>query len=299
MRTILRRREESQSLLCLRLKSTDRGFSRIAAIASAGPLLVAIGFLNQPGTAQSTETRAEFEAASIKPFPHPVTENSTSYNAWRAMARSSSRGRFNLVMVTLKGLVLAAYDVNDFQIVGGPSWMDNDGYDVVAKAGSDATYTQMKPMLQTLLADRFKLALHRESKELPVYELSVAKGGPKIVATKEGSCAPLDLSGPPPPLGTKICGGVARRLYELTSYAVSMPEFVGYLAAIMGRPVIDKTGFKDRFDVDLKFDPCSTPGGLGGATPPGLQDQLGLRLQSAKGPVEVLVIDHAERPTAN
>jgi uncharacterized protein (TIGR03435 family) len=95
-----------------------------------------------------------------------------------------------------------------------------------------------------------------------------------------------------------------------------MPEFAGYLAAIMGRPVIDKTGFKDRFDVDLKFDPCSTPGGLGGTSPgpngggcadfssypsvsAGLQEQLGLRLQSAKGPVEVLVIDHAEKPTGN
>jgi uncharacterized protein (TIGR03435 family) len=96
-----------------------------------------------------------------------------------------------------------------------------------------------------------------------------------------------------------------------------MTEFAGYLAAIVGRPVIDKTGFKDRYDVDLKFDPCSTPGGLGGASPPGpnsggcaefssypsiseaVQEQLGLRLQSAKGPVEVLVIDHAEKPTAN
>jgi uncharacterized protein (TIGR03435 family) len=71
--------------------------------------------------------------ASIKPFPHPATENSMSYSAWKSMARSSSHGRFTLVMVTLKGLVLAAYDVNDFQILGGPSWMDFAGYEVVAK----------------------------------------------------------------------------------------------------------------------------------------------------------------------
>jgi uncharacterized protein (TIGR03435 family) len=294
----------------------DRGFWRFAGTAALGALLFMTGLLNRPGQAQSKETRAEFEVASIKPFPHPVTGNSMSYNAWRAMARSSNHGRFSLVMVTLKGLVLAAYEVNDFQIVGGPSWIDSDGYDVVAKAGSDATYAKMKPMLQSLLADRFKLTLHRETRELPVYELAVAKGGPKIAPAKEGSCAPLDLSGPALPLGSKVCGGVARRSHELTSYAVSMGEFAGYLAAIVGRPVIDKTGFKDRFDVDLKFDPCSTPGGLGGASAPnggggcadfssypsvstGLQEQLRLRLQSAKGPVDVLVIDHAQKPTAN
>jgi uncharacterized protein (TIGR03435 family) len=232
------------------------------------------------------------------------------------MARSSSHGQFSLVMVTLKGLVLAAYDVNDFQVIGGPAWMDINGYDVVAKAGRDATYSQMKPMLQSLLADRFKLKLHRETRELPVYELSVAKGGPKIVPAKQGGCIQPDLGAPPPPLGSKGCGGVVRRFNELTSYATSMPEFVGYLAALMGRPVIDKTGFKASFDVDLKFDPCSIPGGLGGASAPNggggcadfssypsvpasLQKQLGLRLQSARGPVEVLVVDHAEKPTAN
>jgi uncharacterized protein (TIGR03435 family) len=272
------------------------------------------GLLNHPGQAQSDETRAEFEVASIKPFPHPVTENSMSYNAWRSMARSSRHGQFSLVMVTLKGLVLAAYDVNDFQVVGGPAWMDTDGYDLVAKAGRDATYSQMQPMLQSLLADRFELKLHRETRDLPVYELSAAKGGPTIVPAKEGGCIPPDLGGPPP-LGSKVCGGAVRRLYELTSYAISMPEFVGYLAALMGRPVIDKTGFKEKFDVDLKFDPCSTPGGLGGASAPNggggcadfssypsipasLQEQLGL-LQSAKGSVEVLVVDNAKKPTAN
>ena len=195
--------------------------------------------------------------------------------------------------------------------------MDSDGFDVVAKAVGNATYAQMKPMLQSLLADRFKLTLHRETRELQVYELAVTKGGPKIAPTKAGSCIALDPGSPPPPLGSKICGGIARRFYELTGYAITMPEFLDNLMAIVGRTVIDKTGYKEKFDVDLKFDPCTTPGGLGGASSPGpnsggcadfsaypsisagLQEQLGLRLQSAKGPVEVLVIDHAERPTKN
>jgi len=143
--------------------------------------------------------------------------------------------------------------------------MDNEGYDVVAKAGSDVTYAQMMPMIQSLLADRFKLALHRETRDLPVYELSAAKGGPKVVPTKQGSCTPPDSITSPPSLGTKICGGVAMRRYELTAYSISMAEFSANLASILGRPVIDKTGVKVRFDVDLKFDPCSTPGGLGGS----------------------------------
>jgi uncharacterized protein (TIGR03435 family) len=171
-------------------------------------------------------------------------------------------------------------------------------------------------MLQRLLADRFKLAIHRETRELPVYEMGVAKGGLKIAPPKGGNCITPDPGSPAAPLGSKVCGGIARRFYELTGYAITMPEFLDSLMAILGRTVIDKTGFKDRFDIDLKFDPCSAASGIGNV-PAGessarcadfssypsisnaLRDQLGLRLESAKGPAEVLVIDHVEKPTAN
>jgi uncharacterized protein (TIGR03435 family) len=277
-----------------------RGFSRFAAIVSVVALLVLVGPLNRPGAAQSTGTRVEFEVASIKPFPHPVMGSSMSYNAWMSMARSSSHGQFNLVMVNLKGLLMAAYGVSDFQIVGGPAWIEQDGYDVIAKAGGNATYDQMKPMLQSLLASRFRLTLHRETRQLPVSELAVAKGGLKITPSKVGGCLTLDPA-VRLPLGSKICGGVGRRVYELTAYAISMPEFLDNLASIVGRIVIDKTGFKGRFDVDLKFDPCSSLGGIAPNSPncadfssypsisTSLQEQLGTRLVSTRGSVEVLV----------
>ncbi len=142
-------------------------------------LLAAIGFPNEPGWAQSTTAHPEFEVASIK------RNTSGSPN----MDVSAPPGnRFNAENVPLRFLIRVAYDVKDFQIAGGPAWINSDRYDITAKSESDATFAQMRPMLQSLLADRFKLALHRELKELPVYDLVAAKSGLKLTASKELTC---------------------------------------------------------------------------------------------------------------
>jgi len=218
-----------------------------------------------------------------------------------------------------------AYDVEDFQVMGGPSWASSDGYDVNAKAGGNATFAQMRPILQSLLADRFQLTLRRETKDLPVYELTVAKGGIKIAAVKEGKCVTFDPNHPPPlpawqrrPPPLNICEGVRHsldvgpeRTETIEASGISMPRLTEVLSDDLGRIVFDKTGFREKFDVRLEFSPdeaekmrsheiSAPPADQGGPSIfTALQEQLGLRLMPAKGPLEVLVIDHVERQSEN
>jgi uncharacterized protein (TIGR03435 family) len=266
--------------------------------------------------AQSATPRAEFEVASIKP--------NTSGNGM-IMIRPPVGGRFTATNVRLKMLVGLAYKVQDFDISGGPAWINSDGYDITAKAtDSNIGIDQLRPLLQTLLEDRFQLKVHRESKEVPVYALLAGKNGPKLPEAKEGGCVALNPnSGPPPPpkqgqFPPTPCGGFFMGPNHLEGGKIGMEQFVGALSNILGRPVIDKTGFNGTFDVKLDFSPEGTNlfgrGGLG--PPPGapadagnadappsiftvIQDQLGLKLESQKGPGEILVIDRAEKPSEN
>jgi uncharacterized protein (TIGR03435 family) len=170
-------------------------------------------------------------------------------------------------------------------------------------------------MLQSLLADRFKLAVHRETRQLPVYDLTAAKGGFNPPPPKE-DCVNAP-PGPPPP-GTFACGRVgingAPSGLQMNGRKVPMAEFVRMLALLMGRPVIDQTGFPGEMDVHLSFTPDESvqgipgtgPGAMSEATDPNkpnifaaLEEQMGLKLSSSNGPVEVLAIDRVERPTAN
>ena len=222
-------------------------------------------------------------------------------------------------------LIQNAYAVQASQVVGGPAWINSEGYDIEAKPEGNTDRPQMWLMLQSLLSDRFKLALHRETREFPVYALTMTKGGLKPPPPNAGSCVTIDPSAPPrpgAPLGFP-CGrvgvmGSPSGLLQMQGGKVPMPELVRVLAMVMGRPVVDRTGVTGEFDVHLEFSPDETTMGLPGAGGPGdpggpplatdpgrpnifaaLQEQLGLKLSSAKGPVEVLVIDHVERPTAN
>jgi uncharacterized protein (TIGR03435 family) len=162
----------------------------------------------------------------------------------------------------------------------------------------------MRPMLRSLLADRFKLTIRHETKDLPVYELAVASGGPKIALAKDGSCVVRDPNGPRLPLGSKPCGGVLTRLGGIEGFGVTMPKLVELLAERVGCTVIDKTGFIGAFNFRLDFTPDEALGdGSGPAMlgDPGTQarsaslsgpsiftalhEQLGLQLRSAKGPL--------------
>jgi len=207
--------------------------------------------------------------------------------------------------------------------------MQSEGYNIDAKGNGNASREQTFLMLRSLLEDRFQLKLRRETRELPVYTLTVAKNGPKLPQPKDGSCITMDPNAPtlpPPPAPGRPafpCGraGVMAESSgaRMQGGKVPMTEFIRILSMIMGRPVVDKTGYSETFDLLLSFTPDEAVAGLprgaaprdagspapttDPAAPPtifaALQEQLGLRLESTKGPVGVLVIDHVERPTGN
>jgi uncharacterized protein (TIGR03435 family) len=164
-------------------------------------------------------------------------------------------------------------------------------------------------MLQALLQERFRLGVHRETRQLPVYQLVVGKGGAKLQPSKEGSCTPYLVNGPPPRSGPgNFCGlhavsGLSRALEgKGVTLAMLAPSLSRTYTAALGRNIIDGTGLSGAFDVHLEWasDPMTEP--TPGAAPSiftALLEQLGLKLESAKGPVEVLVIEHVEKPSAN
>jgi uncharacterized protein (TIGR03435 family) len=178
-------------------------------------------------------------------------------------------------------------------------------------------------MLQTLLADRFKLALHRETRDLPVYDLTAAKSGLKLPAPKDVDCVSFPPGATPQHVPGKVDCGYVPLLMEsgrlrMEGSKVHMADLIRELTMATGRPVLDKTGFTGEFDLHLSFTPDDALMGLPGSRGPddsggarlpagrdltnlfaALEEQLGLKLTPAKGPVEVLVIDHAERPAAN
>ena len=266
--------------------------------------------------AQTPAPRPEFEVASIKP-------NTSGNNM--IMIRPPVGGRFTATNARLKMLIGLAYKLQDYEISGGPAWINTDGYDVTAKAtDSNIGIDQLRPMLQTLLEDRFQLKVHRDTKEVPVYALLAGRNGPKLPDAKEGGCVAFQPDKPPPPPAPgqfpfTPCGGFFMGPNHLEGGKIGMEQLIGALSGLLGRPVIDKTGFKGTFDVKLDFSPEGTrmAGIRGLGPPPGappeagntdnappsiftvIQEQLGLKLESQKGPGEILVIDHAEKASEN
>jgi uncharacterized protein (TIGR03435 family) len=203
------------------------------------------------------------------------------------------------------------------QVVGGPAWINSDGYDIEVKPGDNTDPKQYWLMWQTLLADRFKLRFHRETRDLPIYDLTVTKSGPKLPAAKEAGCVSFPPGTPPRDVPGKVdCGyvsgpfsGYEAGLLHIRGRKVHLADLIRELTSILDRPVLDKTGFTGEFDLDLSFTRDEALRGLpgyGGPADPklpnifaALEEQLGLKLAPAKGPVEVLVVDHAERPATD
>jgi uncharacterized protein (TIGR03435 family) len=229
----------------------------------------------------------------------------------------------------LRVLMEAAYHVQPFQIVGGPEWIRSDQYEIDARATGNPGHAQLMLMLRSLLEDRFQLRIHRESREMPVYALTPARGGLKLPPPRDGSCAEETKVQPPGQGSTHAriveqhpdhtvyesaprCGGLdvlpEAGDWLMRGGKVPMAEFVRALSGMLGRTVTDQTGFSGVFDVDLHFRADDT---IAGFPPPPVPvetaspsifsavQQLGLRLESTKGPVGVLVIDHVERPSDN
>jgi uncharacterized protein (TIGR03435 family) len=253
--------------------------------------------------------RAEFEVASIK---------LDKSGDMRAMVRPTP-GRFTLTNVPMQFIVTNAYKIKDFQLSGAPPWFLSERYDIEAKAEGNPALEAMLPMLQTLLEDRLQLKFHHETKEMATYALMVAKAGK--LHESEGECGPRPTGPPPAPEPGKLpappCGGFFMFPGHLNGKKVTIEQFLDSLSRFTGRVVIDKTGLTGRYDIDLQYTPEQgqlqpPPGGAGPGMPPlppvdpngpslftALQEQLGLKLESQKGPVDLMIIDHVERPSEN
>lgn len=227
--------------------------------------------------------RIEFEVARIKPAdPLSPNEGLPERSPERAIYRYAS----------VKNLLMTAYGL-PFQQVLGPPWIDSERYDIAAKAPAGATKEQVNVMLQNLLADRFKLSVHRETKQLPLYELVVGKNGSKM------------RDSDPNASGGRRTRYVGRN-YVVTNPKASMAEAIQVINAFLDRPVVDKTGLTGTYNLKLTYTP-DTPGNRRSEPDPNdisiftaVQEQLGLRLKAKTGPVDVVVVDKGEKtPTEN
>ena len=221
----------------------------------------------------------EFEVATVKTAPaQEFGHVSTRIDG--------DNHRLNFSNVNLKEMIAWAYHVQQYQI-SGPGFLETERFDVTAKI-PDGLAGQTPLMLEALLADRFNLAIHRETKELPVFELVVAKGGPKLKDAESEYGVNKNSN---------------RSRAHVTAKA-TMRRFAEFLSGEVSRPVMDKTGLTGTYDMTLDYSPDDRASNDDTSAVPSLftalQEQLGLRLESAKGPVETVVVDHAERtPTEN
>jgi uncharacterized protein (TIGR03435 family) len=248
--------------------------------------------------AQAPEARPVFDAfevATIKPT-HP------DWRGGRYMRMQTAR-QFEARGYALRILLAAAYNLTPQAISGGPAWIDSDLYDILAATPGQVrpTLEEQLSMLRKLLLERFSLVFHREEKEFSIYALTVAKGGPKMTPS-----APVTAPEGAPPLVFRLSPDRAR----LPASSTTMSELAWVMQrSAVNRPVVDKTGLTERYDFELEWTPDETQ--FGGNVPTGnpeppkpdlfaaLQQQLGLRLEATKGPIQTLVIDQVERPSEN
>jgi len=234
-------------------------------------------------TAQTADTRPAYEAAFLK--TNTTGSNSSSSNG--------TKGQIVMVNQSLRRLVERAYNVKPFQVVA-PDWLDGLRFDITAKYPEGSKNSDRPAMLRTLLEDRFKLAAHTETKELPGYGLVLAKGGLKIQPVEAG----------------KDDGGTSshdnNHVVTLKVTAIPMSDLADYLSRRVGSIVVDKTGVQGAYTFELHWtldDFSGGPGAAAAAEFAAVQEAigtLGLRLQATKVPTEVVVVDHVERvPTEN
>ena len=252
-------------------------------MARLGPLLILIAATGLPLGAQ--QPAPAFEVASIKPNTNGISN---------ALPPTRSNGSYSASNVALKSIIANAYEVRIFQIEGGPDWLTSERFDIIAR-GPEGTPDRLRPaMLRTLLAERFKLVAHFQTREQQVYSLTLLRGdgrlGPQL---KPSAPASGSSSGFP---SASIGNGTAR----INGRRVSMDTLAIMLtSSVFNQRVINRTGLSGEFELDLRFTPDSSPA----AAPEfpsiftAVQEQLGLKLEAGRGPVEVLVIDSVERPS--
>jgi uncharacterized protein (TIGR03435 family) len=241
--------------------------------------------IGAPSQAQPAPRR-EFEVASIRPNtgePRRGTANPFTF---------LPGGRFTAINVTLVDMIVRVYPTRRIQMQGGPEWIDSDRFDIVAKADEDEGEVkpgQWNEMIQALLEKRFKLVMHRESKEMSAYTLVVGKNPPKIQESKEGE-------------QTDIVNGARG---QMNFQRMSLVGLVNTLSNMTHMPIVDGTGMKGSFDFTLDPIQLATPGvpvtrdSYADLVLSAVQEQLGFKLEERKAPLDITIVDHAEMPTDN
>jgi uncharacterized protein (TIGR03435 family) len=300
----------------------SRKFMLTVAVAAAFAIPFFVGMVSASSIRAQSQVQNPVEVAPLHKFEvvsiKPDKTSGPGHVAMAAPPDGLTMTNFSLAM-----LIKMAYGVRDDQISGGPNWFSSETYDIEAKPDSSVveelqklnrvqrTAEQMQ-MLRALLADRFQLTIHRENKELPVYVLVAAKNGPKIQEAKPGDTYPNGIVGADGRQGPGA-GGFQSQPGNLIAQAVPISYLVKALSGQLDRTVLDKTGLTGNYDFTLKWTPERQPAAYsqqaadsGAAYEPpvtsifaAIQAQLGLKLESQKGPVEVIVIDHVEHPSGN
>ena len=279
----------------------------IRSIVCSGVIVITSGAV----FGQAPAPAPAFEVASIKPSD-PITDGKMRVYMGR------DPGRVNYKNVSLKDVLQRAYNVRRVQI-SGPEWLDSDRYDIVGKVPAGVSDDQIPAMLQSLLSERFKLTLHREKKETPVYALLVGKNGPKLEKAEDGESTPGKHQ------GITVRSGATPGIANMEAYRATVTQFANMLSNLLDRPVIDQTEIQGiyNFTLDVSTEEISagkrvgggpgpegvgTPRGDGGPAPDGAPgpsifsaiQKLGLKLEPRKAPLDFIIIDKGERiPTEN
>ena len=244
--------------------------------------------------ASAQDTRAVFEVASIK----PNDSNSAVSNGGRLTGQ-----RFTSTNVTIVQLLRTAYGVQEFQIQGGPGWIGLDRFDITANMPSGSRPDEWPVMLQNLLADRFRLRLHREPRQMDVYALVVARNGFKLTPLDSSRCAPPNGRNAAEAFRETGSCGFSATPTQIVARGQSMDQLAVRLSRSIGQTVVNKTGVSGIFDFTVEWTQDEQFRAPGASASPAiftaLTEQLGLRLQGDRAPVEMLVIDAIERPTAD
>ncbi len=267
----------------------------------------------------STAAAQTFDAVSVKPSP-PPPGNPFGFPVIGNI-RMEAGGRVTATTATLRDLVRRAYDVQEFLMFGGPEWVDKERFDIIATpAAAVARPEVVRAMMRAMLADRFKLVARVEAREMPIYELWVIRSGqlgPTIkpsavdcaaIRAKRSVGTPIPLDGSEPRCALSARMSSASSNTTMMLEGESMAEIARLLTPQARRVVVDETGLAGTYAFELTTARDTSVGRIPGAPPPaddgismltGVQEQLGLKLESARGRVEVLVIESAERPAEN
>jgi bla regulator protein blaR1 len=254
---------------------------------------------------QAQDDRPLYEVASVKP---------ADPNAAGMMWQTLPDGGFRTTNITLRNLIMNAWDLRDFQISGGPGWVSTAHFNVEAKPDRPSASRDSSRMLQELLKERFQLVVRLETREAPVYALILARKdgrlGPQMT---ESHCTPYDPAHPSddPEQRRKACGSMSARRGEMTAQGMDLASIAVNLSSRVDRQVIDRTGLTGKYDLKLTWAadenrvpvspdlPRTEPSDSGPSIFTALQEQFGLKLEPAKGPVQFLFIEKAEKPSEN